>query len=145
MLLWKQRKEPPMDHGQLRMVADKFQWVFSEALLNACGTAAKFCRRRRAITPFRLELALTATSASQYVETLADDPCATPPARPAPTGPLLSTFKTKRPIINCLAMAKRLSNASSPFSSPLAFSSNTKRLVAAVDASRAIHLMSASV
>jgi hypothetical protein len=26
-----------MDHGQLSMVADKFQWVFSEALLNACG------------------------------------------------------------------------------------------------------------
>jgi hypothetical protein len=26
-----------MDHRQLSMVADKFQWVFSEALLNACG------------------------------------------------------------------------------------------------------------
>jgi hypothetical protein len=61
-----------MDHGHLSMVADKFQWVFSEALLNACGTAAKFCRRRRAITPFRLGLALTATCASQRVETLAD-------------------------------------------------------------------------
>jgi hypothetical protein len=61
-----------MDHGQLSMVADKFQWVFSEALLNACGTAAKFCRRLRAITPFRLGLALTATCASQRVETLAD-------------------------------------------------------------------------
>jgi hypothetical protein len=24
-----------MDHGQLSMVADKFQWVFSEALLVA--------------------------------------------------------------------------------------------------------------
>jgi hypothetical protein len=54
------------------MVADKFQWVFSEVLLNACGTAAKFCRRRRTITPFRLGLALTATCASQRVETLAD-------------------------------------------------------------------------
>jgi hypothetical protein len=72
MLLWKQRKEPPMDHGQLSMVADKFQWVFSEALLNACGTAAKFCRRMRTITPFRLGLALTATCARQRVETLAD-------------------------------------------------------------------------
>ena len=61
-----------MDHGQLSMVANKFQWVFSEVLLNACGTAAKFCRRRRTITPFRLGLALTATSASQRVETLAD-------------------------------------------------------------------------
>ena len=61
-----------MDHGQLSMVADKFQWVFSEPLLNACGTEAKFCRRQRIITPFRLGLALTATCATQLVETLAD-------------------------------------------------------------------------
>src|SRR5205809_6941600 len=61
-----------MDHRQLSMVADKFQWVFSEALLNACGKDAKFCRRERIITPFRLGLALTATCASQRVETLAD-------------------------------------------------------------------------
>lgn len=61
-----------MDHGQLSMVADKFQWVFSEPLLNTCGTDAKFCRRLRTITPFRLGLALTATCASQRVETLAD-------------------------------------------------------------------------
>ncbi len=61
-----------MDHGQLSMVADKFQWVFSEPLLNACGTKEKFCRRQRIITPFRLGLALTATCASQPVETLAD-------------------------------------------------------------------------
>ena len=61
-----------MDHGQLSMVADKFQWVFSEALLNACGKEAKFCRRQRVITPFRLGLALTATCASQRVDTLAD-------------------------------------------------------------------------
>ena len=61
-----------MDQGQLSMVADKFQWVFSEPLLNACGTEAKFCRRQRIITPFRLGLALTATCASQPVETLAD-------------------------------------------------------------------------
>jgi Transposase DDE domain len=32
----------------------------------------KFCRRQRVITPFRLGLALTATCASQHVETLAD-------------------------------------------------------------------------
>src|SRR5919197_5653117 len=61
-----------MDHGQLSMVADKFQWVFSEALLNACGKDVKFCRRERILTPFRLGLALTATCASQRVETLAD-------------------------------------------------------------------------
>src|SRR5919204_3342762 len=61
-----------MDHGQLSMVADKFQWVFSASLLNACGKDAKFCRRERIITPFRLGLALTATCASQPVETLAD-------------------------------------------------------------------------
>ena len=61
-----------MDHGQLSMVADKFQWVFSEALLNACGKEVKFCRRQRVITPFRLGLALTATCAIQRVETIAD-------------------------------------------------------------------------
>src|SRR5499427_1750928 len=64
-----------MDHGQLTMVADKFQWVFSEALLNACGKNVKFCRRQRIITPFRLGLALTATCASQRVETIADLHC----------------------------------------------------------------------
>src|SRR5437899_3887858 len=70
--LWIPRKESPMEHRQLSMVADKFQWVFSESLLNACGTDEKFCRRMRTITPFRLGLALTATCASQRVETLAD-------------------------------------------------------------------------
>src|SRR5512132_2960603 len=69
---WIQRKESPMDHRQLSMVADKFQWVFSEPLLNTCGKDVKFCRRQRVITPFRLGLALTATCASQRVETLAD-------------------------------------------------------------------------
>ena len=64
-----------MDHRQLSMVADKFQWVFSEALLNACGKEVKFCRRQRVITPFRLGLALTATCASQRVETIADFHC----------------------------------------------------------------------
>jgi len=63
-----------MDHGQLSMVADKFPWVFAEALRNACGKDGKFCRRQRIITPFRLGLALTATCASQRVETIADLP-----------------------------------------------------------------------
>jgi hypothetical protein len=63
-----------MDHGQLSMVADTFQWVFAESLLNACGKDAKFCRRERIITPLRLGWALTATCASQRVETLADFP-----------------------------------------------------------------------
>jgi len=75
VLLWMQRQESPMDRGQLSMVADKFQWVFSEPLLNACGQDVKFCRRQRVITPFRLGLALTATCASQRVETIADFHC----------------------------------------------------------------------
>jgi hypothetical protein len=74
VLRWMQRKESPMDHGQLSMVADKCQWVFAEALLNACGTEGKCCRRQRIITPFRLGVALTATCASQRVDTLADFP-----------------------------------------------------------------------
>ena len=61
-----------MDHGQLSMVADKFQWVFSETLLNACGKETRVCRRERIMTPFRLGLAVVATSASQHVDTLAD-------------------------------------------------------------------------
>src|SRR3989454_6021023 len=61
-----------MDHGQLSLVADKFQWVFSEPLLNACGTEEKFCRRQRILTQFRVGLAPTAPCASQSVETLAD-------------------------------------------------------------------------
>ncbi len=65
-----------MDHGQLRLVADKFQWVFSEPLLNACGKDVQFCRRQRIITPCRLGLALIATCASQRVETMADFHCA---------------------------------------------------------------------
>src|SRR6266481_7120475 len=64
-----------MDHTQLSMIADKFQWVFSESLLNACGKEEKFCRRQRILTPFRLGLALTATCASQPVETIADLHC----------------------------------------------------------------------
>ena len=64
-----------MDHGHLSMMADKFQWVFSDTLLNACGTDVTFCRRQRVITPFRLGLALTATCASQHVETIADFHC----------------------------------------------------------------------
>jgi hypothetical protein len=57
------------------MVADKFPWVFSEPLLNACGKDVKFCRRQRILTPLRLGLALTATCASQRVETIADLHC----------------------------------------------------------------------
>jgi len=64
-----------MDHAQLSMVADKFQWVFAEPLRNACGKAVQFCRRQRVITPFRLGLALTATCANQRVETIADFHC----------------------------------------------------------------------
>ena len=61
-----------MDHAQLSMVADKFQGVFSEALLNACGKETRVCRRERIMTPFRLGLAVVATSASHPVDTLAD-------------------------------------------------------------------------
>jgi hypothetical protein len=58
------------------MIADKFQWVFSESLLNACAKDVKFGKRQRIITPFRLGLALTTTCASQHVETIADFHCA---------------------------------------------------------------------
>ena len=41
-------------------------------LLNAWGKDVQWCRRQRILTPFRLGLALTATCASQRVETIAD-------------------------------------------------------------------------
>src|SRR5512134_3541161 len=70
--LSKQPKEFQRDHEQLSMVADTCQWVFSASLLNACGKETRFCRRARVITPFRLGLAVVATSASQPVDPLAD-------------------------------------------------------------------------
>ena len=78
-----------MDHGHLRMVADKCQWVFSAPLLHACSTDVKFCRRQRILTPFRLGLALTATGASQRGETLPISTAASMPSlvRPSPTRP----------------------------------------------------------
>jgi hypothetical protein len=57
------------------MVADKFPGVFSAPLLNACGTDVQWCQRQRVITPLRLGLALTATCATQRVETSADWHC----------------------------------------------------------------------
>ena len=91
-----------MDHGQLSMVADKFQWVFSEPLLNTCGTEAKFCRRQRIITPFRLGLALTATCASQPVETLADFQRGLMPygAPPSPTRPSITKWPSPALLIS---------------------------------------------
>ena len=61
-----------MDHGQLTLIADKCQWVFSESLLNACAKDVRFGQRQRIITPLRLGLALTTTCASQHVEPIAD-------------------------------------------------------------------------
>jgi hypothetical protein len=54
------------------MIADKFQWVFAESLLNACAKDVRLGQRQRLITPFRLGLALTTTCASQHGETSAD-------------------------------------------------------------------------
>ena len=39
-----------MDHGQLTMIADKCQWVFSESLLNACAKDVRLGKRQRIIT-----------------------------------------------------------------------------------------------
>jgi len=61
-----------MDHEPLSMVADKFPWVFSETLRNACGQETKLCRRERIRTPLRLGLAVVAIAASQPVDTGAD-------------------------------------------------------------------------
>ena len=81
-----------MDHGQLIMVADKFQWVFSVTLLNTRGKDMKFCRRQRILTPFRLGLALTAICASKGVEPLPSSTAVSMPSsvRSSPTRPSIS-------------------------------------------------------
>ena len=52
-----------MDHGQLSMVADKFQWVFSEPLLNACGAEVKFVSCHRPTPQPRLRSRTVQTAA----------------------------------------------------------------------------------
>jgi len=84
-----------MAHGHLRMIADKCQGVFAEALLNAWGTALQFCRRQRGIPPLRLGLARTAPCARQRVETRADCPCGFH-ALCGPPGPCVVTRESKR-------------------------------------------------
>ena len=66
------REECQRAHGHLRMVVDKFHWVFSARLLHACGKDVQFCRPQRPITPLRCGLARTATWASPRVDTGAD-------------------------------------------------------------------------
>jgi hypothetical protein len=76
MWLWRPRKESPMEHAPLTMIADKFQWVFSESWLNACAKDVRLGTRPRILTPFRWGLALTTPCASPHVETIAAFPCA---------------------------------------------------------------------
>ena len=61
-----------MDRQQLTMMANKFQSVLDEDVLNERGQQVGFAKRERLITPFRLGLSVVASMATQQVQTLAD-------------------------------------------------------------------------
>src|SRR3989442_11710396 len=53
-------------------MANKFQSVLDEDVLNERGQQVGFAKRERLITPFRLGLSVVASMATQQVQTLAD-------------------------------------------------------------------------
>src|SRR6266704_1043448 len=67
-----QRKESCMDPQQFTTMANKFQSVRDEEVLNERGKHLGFATRERLITPFRLSLSVIASMATQHVQTIAD-------------------------------------------------------------------------
>jgi Transposase DDE domain len=61
-----------MDPQQFTTMANKFQSVLDEEVLNERGQALGFVKRQRLITPFRLGLSVMASMATQRVQTIAD-------------------------------------------------------------------------
>src|SRR5438132_9561998 len=61
-----------MDRQQFITMANKFQSVLDEDVLNERGQQVGFAKRERLITPFRLGLSVVASIATQQVQTLAD-------------------------------------------------------------------------
>src|SRR5213592_3071301 len=57
---------------QFITMANKFQSVLDEDVLNERGQQVGFAKRERLITPFRLGLSVVASMATQQVQTLAD-------------------------------------------------------------------------
>jgi hypothetical protein len=61
-----------MDPQQFTTMANKFQSVLDEEVLNERGKHLGFAKRERLITPFRLSLSVIASMATQHVQTIAD-------------------------------------------------------------------------
>ncbi len=61
-----------MDSQHCISMANKFQSVLDEKVLNERGQALGLVKRKRLITPFRLGLSVMASMATQQVQTLAD-------------------------------------------------------------------------
>jgi len=61
-----------MDPQQFTTMANKFQSVLDEEVLNERGKHLGFATRERLITPFRLSLSVIASMATQHVQTIAD-------------------------------------------------------------------------
>src|SRR6266571_6953155 len=61
-----------MDPQQFTTMANKFQSVLDEEVLNERGKHLGFATRERLITPFRLSLSVIASMATQQVQTIAD-------------------------------------------------------------------------
>lgn len=61
-----------MEPQQLTTMANKFQSVLDENILNERGKALSLAERLRLVTPFRLSLSITASMATQQVRTIAD-------------------------------------------------------------------------
>ena len=61
-----------MDPQQCIIMANKFQSVLDEEVLNERGKALGLVQRKRLITPFRLGLSVMGSMATQHVQTIAD-------------------------------------------------------------------------
>jgi Transposase DDE domain len=61
-----------MDPRQVTTMANKFQAVLDEEVLNERGEALGLLKRKRLVTPFRMGLSVIASMATQHVQTIAD-------------------------------------------------------------------------
>jgi hypothetical protein len=61
-----------MDPRQVTTMANKFQAVLDEEVLNERGQALELLKRKRLVTPFRMGLSVMASMATQHVRTIAD-------------------------------------------------------------------------
>lgn len=61
-----------MEHQQISMVSGQLTRTLGEGALNDLGRATRFCRRERAITPFRLAVSLLESFSGHSANSLAD-------------------------------------------------------------------------